>query len=275
MEPVKFDQLPYLCLKKIFGFLDLRDLARCRAVSRQFKYYVEQESTVDELAVFPGSRFTIDKPKYLTDRPIERASLISRKALESVRLWLPKLEKQVKFLHLCESTHSSFDFDSEFANRFQQLQYLRVDPMHEITTWTLTLPNLKVLNALHCVFGSYVLKTPKLEVLACSYICIAFIEVEHPETIKKIECDVTFGQGNGLEVFKNLQVLIFHDYSDSLSANELHLSNWKDLKELQLNTNPELDYEECQNSVVNLMRQITESKRELKLYLNGTLVEAD
>lgn len=273
MEPVKFDQLPYLCLKKIFGFLGLRDLVTCRAVNRQFKYYVEQESVVDELVVFADPRFTIDKPRYLTDRPIERASLISWKALESVRLWLPKLEKQVKFLHLCESTHSSFHFDSEFANRFQQLQYLQVDPC-EIKTWTLTLPNLKVFNVLDCLFGSYVLKTPKLEVLACSSTCIESIEVEHPETIKKIEYDASLGHANGLKVFKNLQVLIFHDYSYSRRANELHLSNWKDLKELQLNTNSD-DYEESQNTVVNLMRQITESKRELALYLNGTLVEAD
>ena len=46
MEAVQFDQLPYL---KIFGFLKLRDLAKCRAVNRQFKDYAE--IAVDELAV--------------------------------------------------------------------------------------------------------------------------------------------------------------------------------------------------------------------------------
>ena len=42
------DQLPHLCLKKIFSFLNLRDLIRFRAVNRQFKLYAD-EATVDEL----------------------------------------------------------------------------------------------------------------------------------------------------------------------------------------------------------------------------------
>ena len=41
MSAIQFDHLPYLCLKRIFGFLDPPDLVRCRRVNRQFKFFAD------------------------------------------------------------------------------------------------------------------------------------------------------------------------------------------------------------------------------------------
>ena len=55
-DGVQLDQLPYLCLRKIFSFLKLRDLANCWAVNRLFKSYADQVQ-VDELVVEVPNRW--------------------------------------------------------------------------------------------------------------------------------------------------------------------------------------------------------------------------
>ena len=42
MNTIQLDQLPYLCLKQIFGFLDPPGLVRCRKVNRQFKFIADE-----------------------------------------------------------------------------------------------------------------------------------------------------------------------------------------------------------------------------------------
>lgn len=39
---IQLDQLPYLCLRKIFEFFDWQDLLKCRAVCRLFKFYADE-----------------------------------------------------------------------------------------------------------------------------------------------------------------------------------------------------------------------------------------
>ena len=272
MEPVQFDELPDVCLRKILGFLNLRDLVKFRAVSRQFKAYAEEtpvELTVSDRRTSCG--FWCEW--YDTDRQIELGSSISPNVFDSVRSSL-KLDQQLKFLHV-HLQRTPADFDIEILNTFKQLVHLELGLRPRKNQLTLTLPNLKVLNVR---FGldkcSFVLKTPKLEILVC--FLITNIRAEHPETIKRIECDCL--DTNDLAPFENLQVLICHCGFDVLDG--IRLSNWSALNELHIRSESleevaedEPDFDEFRSSLLNLMRNRTKSKREeLKLYLEEVLL---
>ena len=263
MDPVQFDQLPYLCLKKIFSFLNLCDLAKCRAVSRQFKAYAE-ETRVDKLVV--GEKRWCQN-WYQTGRPIDHGCSISLKAFASYLESTPfKLDQQLKFLHLQVDNRS--DIRLEILNEFKQLRHLELREVGGPRT--LILPNLKVLDV-RCSGASFVLKTPKLEVLACRY--ISSIQTEHPETIKRIESNCgSDGSVTGLASFENLRILICNRIGDRV-PDGIRLSNWRHLKELQIRSKSSVRFKDFQSSLVNLMRQRTESKREdLKLYVDEVLL---
>ena len=51
MDGSQFDLLLYLAKKHVFRFLNLGDLARCRAMCRLFKFYAADQGQMDELAV--------------------------------------------------------------------------------------------------------------------------------------------------------------------------------------------------------------------------------
>ena len=263
-EGVQLDQLPYLCLKKIFGFLNLRDRIKCRAVSRQFKEYAD-EAGIEELVVRKKQSECSKQCKtwYLTDRPIERGSAISPKAFDTARAPPFKLSEQLKYLHL----HFDSKVDFEFLNGFK-LVHLELRGRFSGGPKTLVLPNLKVLDVRTYSSASIVLETPKLEVLACGD--ISNIQAEHPETIKRIECDCS--DANALAKFENLQILVFHCSYDS-DLDGIRLSNWTQLKELQFQFQSRSEYEDLRSSLTDLVHQRTESKREeLKLYLEEVLL---
>lgn len=268
MKWIQFDQMPDLCLRKILNFLNLRDRLKCRAVNRQFKFYVE--IGVDELVV-SGGRIVFGKLRqerwYLTDRPIELRNSITWPGFESMRLSImPKLEHQLKFLHLRLWPGSFFDFG--LLNRFQQLVQLQFEITNKLGPWTLSLANLKVLNVRSCRFTSFVLKTPKLDVLACED--IGRIEMEYPERIKRIECDHPTDNAT-LRKLLNLQILVFH-CSPASDLNEIRLSEWENLKELHFHTHAD-SYEQFRSALVNLISERDESNRdEPKLYLDEVLL---
>ena len=276
MKAIKFDQLPDLCLRKIIAFLNLRDRIKCRAVNRQFKFYADRAG-VTELIVTDETTECGEwcKNWCQTDRPMDHGNLISPRAFASVKAPPFKLDQRLKFLHI----HLDSDLEFEHLNTFQQLVHLELHSFGEDdeddkpnTVQTLNLLNLKLL---YCSrLGSdvlLVLKTPKLEVLVSCRQEISSIRADYPETIKRLECD--FGDENVLATFKNLQVLVF-DFCSVSDLNEIRLSNWKDLKELQIQfyNLSETKFEEFRSSV-NVIRQRAESKRiELKLYLEDVLL---
>ena len=280
MSVIQFDQLPDLCLEKIFEFLNLRDLANCRAVNRLFKSYAEQ--AVDELKVTDdgapcaelkglprGYYSSLGCLPDLTERPIDFENLISRKAFESTKSSPFNLDR-LKFLHV----HHFGNLDIEILNGFQKLVHLEIILPPVDTIATLILPNLKVLilrtiDRFHLSDRAYVLKTPQLEVLACGK--INKIRVEFPETIKRLECD--YQKENGLAKFKNLQVLNLRKVYGALNA--VLSSDWSDLKELNLETIPHFsDHNVLLSSLADIMNQRAALQRkELKIYLDDVLLE--
>ena len=269
MDAIQFDQLPYLCLRKIFAFLNLRDLIKCRATTRQFKFYAD-EAAVDELVVkdkeIECRRYC--KHWYLTDRPIDFENSIGPNAFASVDSSSLKLDQQLKFLHIHLEDFASFDL--KVLNGFKQLVHLEIKSEMDNHTRTLILPNLMVLDVRAHQHASYVLKTPKLEVLACEN--VERIEVEYPERIKRLICDYRGGE-NHMAKFKNLLTLdcrfIFCD------LNRIRLSDWKDLKELNLHMAGDNGdrYEELRSSLVALMCERAALRSgELKLYLDDVLL---
>ena len=270
------DQLPYLCLRKIFIFLDLRDLVRCRAVSRQFKYFADQIK-LDKLVV-NDSLFPCEcKNWYLTDRSINYGYSIyygySIPAVALAKLPL-KLAQQLQFLHI----HLGYEPDFELENlNGLKLIHLEVQMQSQAQPKTLILPNLKVFKIrFWCPF---VLKTPKLEVLSCEE--IESIELEYPENIKRLECaDARDAPSeNRLKTFKNLEVLdygCYENYADpnDIGLDRIDLSDLPNLKELSVITNHKgRSFEAFRRSMMNLMHQRAALNREdLKFYLMDVLL---
>ena len=227
-----FGQVPYLAMKNIFKFLGLRDLARCRAVCRQFKFYAD-EIEIDRLVVndyksTSGTR-TLE-PWYLTERSIDVQFLITRNEFFAIGRSQFRLG-QLKFLFI--QLDQAFCF-STFCNQFKGLIHLKL-AFGEIDYQrrTLTLPELKVLK----LFSSFpcVLKTPKLEVV--SFYRASNLRFEHPETIKHLEC--SFLDADLIGTFLNLEVFKYEDGSVNLNANLLQIL--KNLKELDIK-NTRLDF---------------------------------
>lgn len=276
MNAVQIDQLPYLCLRKIFSFLELRDLSNCRAVNRLFKAYAE-ERTVGQLVVSDEGARCSDRDEnwYQTDRPIQRQNSISRNAFVTMKSSPSELKQQMKqqlkFLHIhLEKPSASFDF--RLLNTLKALVHLEIKlEIKRDKPVTLSLPNLKVLDVrFHGrLDSSFVLETPKLEVLACDQ--IERFKAEHPHTIKRLECTCPEASAC-MATFQSLQALICHChwYAD---LNAIPLSNWQDLRELQIHFYrcAEIESEDFRGSLMNLMRE--SSKREaLKVYLQDVLL---
>ena len=269
MDAFNFEQLPDLCLQKVFAFLNVQDLVKCWAVNRLFKSYADR-TQVTELAVRDDKDFWYGYGRFgiwfQTDRIIDFQDSISPRAFVSAKSSPFKLHQQLKFLHFC--TRKSFDF--KILNDLKQLVHLEFNAWH----YTVALPNLKVLN-IRCR-ESFVLNTPKLEVLQC--IWIGDIELKYPATIKRLECDrVDFNHPN-LTKLINLEALGCS--LDETRLNEIpgRLSNWTGLKELHLKFNlidceEKSDHERIRGSLTRILHERTSLKRDdLKISLNDMLL---
>ena len=275
MNGTKLDQLPDLCLRKVFEFLNLRDRVKCRSVCRLFKFYGD-ETRVDELVVKNsydrkcGDYSNLCSVWYLTNREIDPANTISEVGFFLMRCSL-KLDQRLRFLHVHLGYAPNFDF--KLFNDLKQLVHLEIRIIAKgDEAQTLALPNLKVFHVQSCYVRQhwYVLNTPKLEVLACNQ--IEKIQLKHPEILKRLECEY---RADPVAKFKNLEVLTCLDASYKLSP--ISLSDWKHLKELNLvmvSSGYNRDkYEQFMSWVVSLIRQKAELQRdELKLYLADVLL---
>ena len=289
MDAIRLDQLPDLCLRKIFKFLSLRDLVRCRAVSRQFKFYSD-EIGVNELVVTSDFSLCLNLPSrvpcttwYITNTAINFENYINPDMLVRCKSSPLKLVQQLKFLHL--HVYEG-DFNVKILNHFKQLVHLeiylnskwfnRVRRARRNGPKTLILPNLKVLvlrdDPPDDSNAPFALSTPKLEVLMCKK--IRRIQAEYPEAIKRLSCDYS-GENEAMK-FKNLQILDYQCKNDNLD--QIPLSTWRHLKELNLEVDQNIFWrsvrdEVFRNSLVHLLGQKETLKREeLKLYLNDVLL---
>ena len=274
MDAFNFEQLPDLCLRKIFAFLNLHDLVKCREVNRQFKCYADL-TEVTELAVchhrYPCFGYGRFDTWFRTDRTIDFQDAISARAFASFKSSPFKLCQQLKFLHVCTT------IDLEILNDLKQLVHLEFEfDSRSSTNQTLTLPNLKVLSINRSV--SFVLNTPKLEVLQCNR--IGDIEFKYPQTIKRLECDrVSFHHPN-LTKLINLEALGFSVDEDGLNAIPGHLSNWTGLKELHPKFSftcegceEKSDHERIRRLLTRILHERTSLKRDdLKISLNDMLL---
>ena len=272
MDSFKFDQLPDLCLRKIFALLNVQELVKCRAVNGLFKSYADG-TQITELAVcdrtrFPGyGRFG---SWYQTERTIDFQDAISPKVFERSPI---KLREQLKFLYI--DTRNSFEF--AILNDLKQLVHLEFESCNNLqdsTEKTLVLPNLRVL----CGCGIWlVLNTPKLEVLRSSW--LDKFKFKYPETIKRVEC-ANFDHENltKLNNLKSLNVWIFKD--TQLDEVPDHLSNLPSLNELliEFNFDPakfyyESNHEKIRSSLTRIVNEKAASKRDnLKIFLNDLLL---
>lgn len=276
MDELKVDQLPYLCLKLIFGYLSFKDLVRCRAVSRLFKEYAE-ETRVTELIV-SDHQLPCGKQWRLcshwddeTDASVNSEHEISWSALLFAHRWPFKLIQNLKSLHV----HlRDTVFKAEVLKPFeQQLVHLELYEGSRLRRrgqrTTLTLPNLKVLRLRLCNSGfghlnQFVLNTPSLEVLGCD--SSDRIEFDYPETIKELD----------LTIWKQL---------DSDRVRTL-LSTLKNLKELAVETGTDMQFilnypededeaEQIRILLFNLAYKRDGMGREdPKIYLHNVLVDS-
>ena len=236
MNGLPIDQLPDLCLRRIFSCLGWRDLVRCRAVCRLFKLYAEQTEK-HELAVnlYFGGR---EKYWHLTDRPIESKDEISWTTfltLNSLKFKLGefqlKLLQQVKFLCVYPPNRAMY---TDLLNDFKQLIHLEIKnnhgaPIRFYGARKLELPNLRVLDLSHIILDPPLLDTPKLEVLRNQE--IEKLQLKYPEAIKKLESN--YPDAFTMAKFKNLEVFTCHLCTAADLDGDL-LSTWNHLKELNI-----------------------------------------
>ena len=265
MDPIQFDQLPDLCLRKVFSFLSIRDLARCRAVSRQFKFYADH-TKVTELVVQTNRRGNnLCKKWFRTNSSIDFDGAISLNTFESVKSTPFKLD-QLKFLHITGKLSSDAIYTA--LNDLQQLIHLELCSEGYNLTRTLVLPNLKLL--LIESMSEFVLETPKLEVLSCE--AIPLIQIVYPETIKLVDCIIEGGSYGDLAKLRQLEVLIVYLGTYS-SLDGISLSDLTALKELNLTCNLYKNEVQFMNPVLNLMHEKNAFQRnDLKMYLNEVLL---
>lgn len=286
------DQLPYLAIKRLFRCLSLRDLLSCRAVNRQLKFYVDQIG-VDELIACQGFQCNLSLCAnwWPGDRPINYESAVNWKVFLSAASKSPfRLDQQLKFLHI-HPMCSNFDFN--FLNAFHCLTHLEIKPISQNNSRpvTLTLAYLKVLDVYPTHKGlrddvSYILKTPKLEFLACPK--ISRIQTEYPERIKRLKCD--YPGENEIMKLTNLQILDLHKDGQRMHLTgpfaqlrdlkallpPAQLSNLKALRELNLDIeNHQKPGVEIEKWLTDLMHARNVPKSELKLYLNDLLFDLD
>ena len=275
----KFDQLPDLCLRKVFAFLSLPDLVKCRAVNRQFKHYADR-TQVTELVATCSSRYIFLPPDqsdnwYRTDRPIGFNDRISPKAFASAKSSTFKLDQQLKFLYVDLKSSAAYEVLNSLTQLIHLEVHLKVYPYYSLLngTGTLALPSLKVL-VINSP-ASLVLKTPKLEVLKCK--SMARIRFEYPETIKRAECDNLGEEYGDLATLKNLEVLRVVLGSEGLLEG-IRLSDFPSLKELHLRVLNlpgihEHNDEDFRTWFLDMMIERSVLQRdELKLYLNDVLM---
>lgn len=122
MAAFKFDELPPACLKRIFEFLRLQDLVKCRKVNRLFKLYADK-TEVNELVV--GTEWTnFGDNWYLTNREIDFVSAIQRNVFSLVRSSPFKLDQRLKILHI--QLEKTLGLDFELLNSLKQLVHLEI-----------------------------------------------------------------------------------------------------------------------------------------------------
>ena len=284
MSQLAIDQLPELCLKKIFGYFGPKDLAKCKAVNRRFKLYADQLGIPELIVRVYNPKEEYPCRWYLTDRRIEWKHSINRQEFKSIQTLQPQLRQQLKFLFI-----DSFEVtDLEFINGCKHLEHLearepnrgsslpeRALPNHSPSEWTL--PNLKVLCFHSWNYHRMVLKTPSLQVLHCRR--LKKVEIKYPETIKKLECE--YLDNKKIAHFKNLEVFRCEAYAGVLDR--VVPGKSKNLKELRLRINFENaefqeSYELFRKSLDTFLSRMAKSKggEKLKIFFNDVrLINAD
>lgn len=223
MDELTLDQLPYLCMKRIFEYLDLSDLVRCRAVSRQFKEYAEETQVTelivsDHLVPCSGQHSRPCSRWRLIDAPMNFGRAISWSTLFSGQPLNLNLQLKSLHVHLKDS-----DFDAEALNAFEHLVHLEVFGRLRDTRRgqpiTLALPKLKFLHVQYDGDSGqsdrHFLNTPSLEVLKCD--SSDTFQFNYPETVIQL-------------------TLYIERQLDSLPVQTL-LTTLKNLKELALEMN--------------------------------------
>lgn len=256
---VKELPLPDLCMRHIFKYLGVRDLASCRAVNRQFRYYaIKQRITKLDLALNPRNR--------VNRVNINRSDSVNLKTFKTIKRRF-KLDKYLQFLRVFLR-----GINEKILNSLNGLIYLEMHN-YDYRTYeplTLTLPNLRVLKIGDKRLGRYRLCTPKLETLLGHR---QYVEVNQPETVKQLASNYW----RELASFKNLSMFsgLLRDPGE-LNPNLLSL--WKNLRELNLKvpsfSNRQV-YEQFVSSMTNIMKQ-KEISGQLEIYLNDVrLLDAD
>ena len=190
--PLPTVPLPDLCMRRIFNCFGLRDLARCRAVCRLFRFYADQ-TIVHELTIDAPSELKYSQKWYLTERPINLKDQISWREFANLKPSQFCLEQHLKFLYLFVKSddwtvddlkeYESFNLMevSSPLNRLKGLVHLEIEwwPNSGLSKLALSLPHLRVLSVRN-FHAPLVLNTPQLETLHCDdlQVCLKVKESE-------------------------------------------------------------------------------------------------
>lgn len=282
--------LPPELLRMIFEQLNLKDLARVRQVSKQFRAICEIVR-VRELLIFDNideSATNANCCWFYTNHPLKLDDAIRFDAFfrqlqpfHSDPLHLQATLKRLHFGH--DSDGEYLDFDFRLLDLFVALEHLEIQrPI--LGCQTLSAPNLRTLSV--CSLESWIyfglhVACPKLETLRAEDLQIVHVELKASVRHLEITC---YEELEPISEFPALECLVIDYPTIDLSGEEdslnVDLRNLDSLKELKLcvgQCSYDENYEEFSRALKAIFRQRNALKRndQLKIYLDDVELNAD
>lgn len=276
-------------------YLDFVDTARCRLVSKRFKYLIDNLGPT-ELAIYDCSKFYNQLEKFYVDHDREPVYWIQLSKLNFFR-FKPNSSFQIMFKHLkflqiylslnalSRDEKKLFKkFNLEFLNEFTSLEKLYLNEVSISRSQTLRLPRLKVFSielfsrrearedprfyGINYRKQPFLVLDSKVERLFCARATL--LVINHPECIEFLECRRDEFKTEQLAQFKSLKV-IYLPASESVVAAFRVLES---LEELHLNKYDRYANRDQQRG--NLIRQLINergtSRRNVKIYFSDILL---
>ena len=265
-----FDDVPLVPLCKILRYLDIKDLFRMRAVSRKYKFIIENEIEVQTLCYSNRQRIEhiprwgrwvsgafaqnfVGSPQFAA--PFFNKTLLCQKILSTLKhLRLIKVEETEKE----NKTNFAYIFNS--LNQLKQLDII-LATCNQLQEFRLNLPMLTGLKFDH-VSGieKLTLDTPKLrevQLVECAHLKVKFISGESIERLL-VDC----WEYTEVKKLSNLQCLYVRHL---LNLNPTLLSSLQQLKEIHTHS---------KKNISELFEQKEKFGRtDLKIYLGGWLLD--
>ena len=259
------NELPDNVLIKIFGFLNLNDLASVRGVCKRFKEISENEIKIEELVV--STRTDDYKGVWpFGNRPIYYKNAISFEAM-LIGIELFQVKQHLKCLHLRNFTDDHpLIFDFSVLDGFVQLRQLDVDAFlankknEQITIYS------KSLRAMSCTpQNCFFLDTPNLTIFKRKYLNnMHFVYPDMLEVLEASDYQQIFSD------FQNLKCLVL-EHGGALDPNLL--TTFEQLVELKVHLGNTTRFARFKETLSQIFKtKLVQRRLDFRVFIHGVEV---